>query len=251
MFRVIGFFRTIGGFAFAVLYLVLGIPVLIVEYFIGRKNPLKRDMSSLHMVQWGMSCIDRLCKVTTTVIGHENIPKDRPVLYVANHNSYFDILLTYPLCEDRTGYIAKSSLGKVPLLNIWMRRLYCLFIDREDMRQSMQVIQQAIDYVQNGISITIFPEGTRGDSEEMIPFKTGSLRIAEKSGCPIIPVAISNTRHIIGDYSPCAVPTHVIIQYGNPIYTDNLSKEDRKALGAITQSAIQKMLDEAKTMPVT
>ena len=68
--------------------------------------------------------------VKVTVIGEENIP-DEPVLYVGNHRSFFDILLTYSRCKRLTGYIAKKEMEKVPLLSIWMRFVYCLFLDRE------------------------------------------------------------------------------------------------------------------------
>ncbi|MCD8301241.1 MAG: 1-acyl-sn-glycerol-3-phosphate acyltransferase [Clostridiales bacterium] len=223
-----------------------GIPVLGIEYLIMKKDPMKSDMQCLHMVQWGFSVINHICGVTTTVIGHENVPTDRPVLYVANHNSYFDIMITYTFCENRTGYIAKDTLEKVPQLNRWMKRLYCLFMNRDDMRQSLQVILDGIELIQKGISVCIFPEGTRGTSEEMLPFKNGSMKIAERTGCPVIPIAISGTRNIIGDHAPKAVPSHVVVEYGDPIYTDQLSRADKKALGRITQERIQAMLDRAK-----
>ncbi len=238
--------RTISSFAFAGLYLILGIPVLVVEYFIGKKNPQLRDTSSLRMVQWAFGVSNRICGVKLTVIGHENVPTDEPVLYVANHNSYFDIMLTYPLCPSLTGYISKDSIERVPLLSHWMKRLHCLFMNRDDMKQSLKTILAGVDLIKNGISVCIFPEGTRGDSAEMIPFKNGSMKIAEKTGCPVIPIAISGTRDIIGRPIPAARPTKVTIQYGTPIYPNELSKEDKKALGRITQSAIQSMLDEVK-----
>ena len=130
--------RTILAVLFAVCYLILGIPVLFVEWLIGKKNPHLRDISSLRMVQWAFRVIYRICGVKLTIIGQENVPKDTPVLYVANHNSYFDIIITYALCENLTGYIAKDSLEKVPLLNIWMKRLYCLFLKRDDMKASLK-----------------------------------------------------------------------------------------------------------------
>ena len=235
--------RTILAVGFAVLYLILGIPVLGIEYLIGKKNPHLRDISSLRMVQWAFRVIDKICGVKLTVIGHENVPRDQAVLYVANHNSYFDIIITYSLCPDLTGYIAKDTLGKVPLLNIWMRRLYCLFMNRDDMKQSLKVILQGVEYIKQGISICIFPEGTRGDSQKMAPFKNGSMKIAEKTGCPVIPVAISNSRQIINDHMPFVKPAHVIVEYGKPIYPKELSKEERKILGTITQNVIQEMMD--------
>ena len=151
--------RTILAVLFAVCYLIIGIPVLFVELLIGKKNPHLRDISSLRMVQWAFRVICRICGVKLTVKGQENVPKDIPVLYVANHNSYFDIMITYALCPDLTGYIAKDSLEKVPLLNIWMKRLYCLFLKRDDMKASLKTILQAIEYVKKGISHLHFPGG--------------------------------------------------------------------------------------------
>ena len=236
--------RTILAVLFAVCYLIIGIPVLFVEWLIGKKNPHLRDISSLRMVQWAFRVICRICGVKLT--GQENVPKDTPVLYVANHNSYFDIMITYALCPDLTGYIAKDSLEKVPLLNIWMKRLYCLFLNRDDMKASLKTILQAIEYVKKGISICIFPEGTRGDSDEMAPFKEGSMKIAEKTGCPIVPMAISHTRDIIKDHMPFVKPTHVTVEYGTPIYPKELAKEEKRALGRLSQNMIQEMLDAQK-----
>ena len=79
---------------FLVVFLILSIPVFFVEWLIGKKNRETRDFSSLRIVQWGFRCILRIAGVETTVIGLENVP-DEPVLFIGNHRSYFDILLTY------------------------------------------------------------------------------------------------------------------------------------------------------------
>ena len=223
--------RTILAVLFAVCYLILGIPVLFVEWLIGKKNPHLRDISSLRMVQWAFRVIYRICGVKLTIIGQENVPKDTPVLYVANHNSYFDIIITYALCENLTGYIAKDSLEKVPLLNIWMKRLYCLFLKRDDMKASLKTILQAIEYVKQGVSICIFPEGTRNRTDApLLEFHAGSLKIAEKAQCPIVPMTIANAEQIFEAHSPCIRKTKVIIEYGEPIETKNLDRTQQKAL---------------------
>ena len=218
---------------FLILYLILSIPVFLVEWIIGKFNRRAKDISSLRIVQWGFKVILKMTGVTTTVIGEENVP-DEPVLFIGNHRSYFDILLTYSRCRRLTGYVAKKEMEKIPLLSTWMKNLYCLFLDRDNMREGLKTILQAIDYVKNGISICIFPEGTRGDSDEMAPFKEGSLKIAEKAGCPIIPMAITHTRDIIKDHIPFVKPTHVTIQYGTPVYPNELPKEEKRALGRYT-----------------
>ena len=237
-------FRTILALLFAGAYLILGIPVLFAEWLIGKKNPRLRDISSLRMVQWAFRVIYKICGVKLTVIGYDNIPRDEAVLYVANHNSYFDIIISYSLCPNLTGYVAKDSIEKVPLLNCWMKRLYCLFMNRDDMKQSLKTILKGIEYIKQGVSICIFPEGTRGNGKKMLPFKEGSMKMAEKTGCAIVPIAITNTASIIKDHIPFVKPTAVTLEYGQPIYPKELSKEDRRALGAYTQRAIQEMLDK-------
>ena len=180
-------------------YLVLTIPVLLVEWIIGKFSPMTKDISSLRMVQAIFKFILWITGAKVTVIGEENVPKDQAVLYVATHRSLFDILLTYSRCPIRTGYVAKKEMEHYPLLSNWMRNLYCLFLDREDIKQGLKTILQAADYVKSGISVCIFPEGTRNknaDETEMLPFHDGSFMIAARAYSPIIPSAISYSANI-------------------------------------------------------
>lgn len=226
------------------LYLILGIPVLLIEWVIGRWNPRLRDISCLRMVQAAFKLILWFTGTDITYIGRENIPKDQAVLYVGNHNSYFDILLTYSQCPGLTGYVAKSEMLRYPLLRDWMKRLYCLFLDRTDMRAGLQTILTGIDYIKQGISVCIFPEGTRSRDGQMQPFKEGSMKMAQKTGCPIIPMAITNSVEIFENHLPRVKPCRVIVEYGAPIYPKELSREEQKFLGSYTQKKIQAMLNE-------
>ena len=122
--------RLILVFLFVLLYLILGIPVLCIEWIVAKFNKKAADISQLRMVQWAFCVILFLSGTKLTVIGEENVPKDEPVLYICNHRSYFDIIITYARCPRLTGYIAKSGIRMVPLLNVWLRRRNCLFIDR-------------------------------------------------------------------------------------------------------------------------
>ena len=230
------------------LYLLLGIPVLLVEWVIGKYNKKAKDYSCLRMVQTAFKLMLKVAGVRLTVIGEEHVPKDQAVLYIGNHRSYFDILLTYSRCPRLTGYVAKVEMLRYWLLRDWMKALYCLFLDREDMKAGLKTILQGIEYIKNGISICIFPEGTRNRQEEMLPFKEGSLKMAEKTGCPIIPMAITNSAEIFENHLPFVRPCHVILEYGTPILPKELSKEDRKFLGAYTQKKIQEMLDKNKDL---
>lgn len=232
-------------------YLILSIPLLIAEWILGKFDPMKKEISSLRIIQAVFRFILFLTGVKVTVIGEENVPKDTPVLYIANHRSYFDIPLTYCRCPIRTGYVAKKEMESFPLLSSWMRSLHCLFLDRTDLKQGLKTILEAVEKVKSGISICIFPEGTRNKGEEeldMLPFHEGSFKIAVRANCPIIPIAMSNTAQMYEAHSPKVKPCHVILEYGKPIYPDQLSKEDKKHIGVYTQNVIREMLVKNKTL---
>lgn len=230
---------------FLVSFLILSIPVFFVEWLIGLFNRNARDYSSLRIVQWAFKVILKVTGVKVTVIGEENIP-DEPVLFIGNHRSFFDILLTYSRCRRLTGYIAKGSMEKIPLLSTWMKYLYCLFLNREDPREGLKTILQAIEHVKKGISICIFPEGTRNKGEElsMLPFKEGSFKIATKTGCAIVPISMNNTAAIFENQFPRIRKVHVILEYGRPIYPKELDKETQKCIGTYCRNIIQETINK-------
>ena len=230
---------------FLFLYLILGIPVYLILRLICKINKKAGDYASLRLVQWAFRVILKISGTEITVIGEENVP-DEAVLFVGNHRSYFDILLTYSRCKHLTGYVAKKEMLKYPLLRDWMKALYCLFLDRDNVREGLKTILQAIDYVKEGISICIFPEGTRNTGEELslLPFKGGALKIAEKSGCLIIPVAITNTENVFENHIPFIKASTVIIEFGDPIDLNAMPKEERRHIGSQVQGIIGGMLKE-------
>lgn len=235
--------RIIIALLFVVLFLIFGIPVLIIEWIIAKFNKPAADISQLRMVQWAFRVVLFICGTKLTIIGEENVPKDTPVLYIGNHRSYFDIVITYSRCPRLTGYVAKDTMVKIPLLSTWMKRLHCLFINRADVKEAMKTILAGIDNIKNGISMCIFPEGTRNETDAlMLPFKEGSFKMAEKTGCPIIPIAISNSAEILENHFPKVKPVHVIVEYGTPIYPNELDKETKKKLGVYCQDIIAGML---------
>ena len=232
-------------------YLILSIPILLVEWIIGRFSPEKKDISSLRIIQAVFRFILKITGAKITVIGEENVPKDTPVLYIGNHRSYFDILLTYSRCPIRTGYIAKKEMEKIPLLSTWMRYLHCLFLDRKDIKKGLKTILTGIDLIKSGISVCIFPEGTRNknaDETEMLPFHDGSFKIAARAKSPIIPIAISNSANIWEANFPKMTPTHVVIEYGKPIIPSELDRDTQRRLGSYTQDIIKEMLIKNKEL---
>lgn len=237
--------RTILALLFIILFLIIGIPILLVEWVISKFAPYAADISQLRIVQWAFRVILFIAGTKVTVIGEENVPTDKAVLYIGNHRSFFDIVITYARCPRLTGYVSKLSMKKVPLLSIWMTRLHCLFLNRDDIKEGLKTILAGIDNIKNGISMCIFPEGTRNTTDApMLPFKEGSFKMAEKTGCAIIPMAISNSAEIFENHLPRLKRTHVVLTYGAPIYPNELDRETRKKIGAHCQGIILEMLEK-------
>lgn len=237
--------RFIIAALFVVLFLLVSYILFLVEWIIGKINTEAKDYSSLRIVQWAFRVVLKIAGVKITIKGEENI-LDEAALYVGNHRSFFDILIAYTQCKKPTGFVAKDAIEKVPSLRVWMRYLYCLFLNRKDPRAGMQTILKAIEYIKQGVSIFIFPEGTRNTGEElsMLPFKEGSFKIATKTGCPIVPVSINNTADVFEKHLPRLKKTHVVIEYGTPIYPNQLSKEELKGIGATCQKIIQNTINQ-------
>ena len=230
-----------------VLFLIFSIPILGILALVGKGNSRAKQDWSLRIVRSVFRFILKLAGVTITVQGLENIPMDRAVLYVGNHRSYFDILVGYVTVPGLTGFVAKKEMLKIPLLRDWMHRVNCLFLDRVNIKEGLKAILEGIEKVKSGISIWIFPEGTRNENKDMtelLPFHEGSLKIAQKSGCPVIPVAITGTARIFEDHLPFIKPSHVVIRYGEPIDIKELPPEARKFPGAYTRDVISGMLKD-------
>ena len=232
-------------------FLILSIPFLIAEWIIGKFNPSIKDRSSLAIVNWAFRTILVIAGTKIIVRGEENVPKDTAVLYVANHRSFFDIPVTYVRVPRPTGYVSKLEMKKFPLLCNWMQNLHCLFLDRKNIKEGMKTILAGIEKAKSGISVCIFPEGTRNkENSGLLPFHEGSFKIAEKANVPVVPITLVNTADILEDHFPKVKKTTIIIEYGEPIYLDKLEKEQKKFVGAYVRSLIEKTYLENQKMIV-
>ena len=127
-----------------------------------------------------------------------------------------------------------------------------LFLNRSDIKEGLKTILKGIDQMKSGISMCIFPEGTRSESEDetqLLPFKEGSLKMAEKTGYPIVPMSINNTRNIFEAHMPFIRSAHVILEYGEPIYPKKICRKNRKKfLGAHCQAIIQNTVSKNQSL---
>ncbi len=177
------------------------------------------------------------------VKGKENLPKTGPTLYVATHKSIFDIVILNSLIDDPCIYIGKKEVSKMPIIHKWFDALGCIYIDREDKRQSLACILQGINELKSGQSIVLFPEGTRTAGDEIKPFKEGSFKLATKTGVPIVPIALRNT-HKIYEESKLIKRAKVTVNIGEMIQTSTLTLEQQKALPKMTEDIVRGLMQD-------
>lgn len=131
------------------------------------------------------------------VYGKKNIPKGSGILFVANHQSMFDIPSMVVSIPKIVGYIAKRELYRYPPLNFWLMLFGSIPINRASLKESVIVIKKGIKKLERGKNILIFPEGTRSKSNKMRSFKGGSFRLAKARGASIVPVTIVNSHKVL------------------------------------------------------
>lgn len=227
-----------------VIEFTLAIPILIVGNLIGLISIPARDFIIQNFIKHVfMGGIGKLTGSNVIYKGIENIPDDTPVLYVGNHSSFFDVIFTYPKLKGNAGFIAKKEFEKYPILSHAMHSSYSLFLDRDNIKEGLKTILKAVEYIKGGASLFVFPEGTRSRDGNMADFKEGSMKMAVKAKCPIIPVAISNTAEVFENHLPWIKAANVIIEFGKPIYADQLDNEQQKHLGKMVHDIILEMRD--------
>lgn len=195
----------------------------------------------------------RLCMLIAgckrEIVGREKVPRDTAVMYAANHRGFFDIILMYTAVPNQTAFIAKIELKKLWCIAQWMYFLNCQFMDRGNIKQNLNTILKAIDLVKHDYSVYISPEGTRNPTDTLLEFKEGSMKIATKGKVPIVPVCFTGTEEILETHIPWIRRGKIRVEFGDPIYPDQLDKETLKHLGEYTRGIIQGMYDRITQSP--
>ncbi len=213
-----------------VLFLILSLPLVLIALILQIFSPMARAKYSQVIISGAFRVVTFLAGTKIVVNGRENIP-DGAILYTPNHRSIFDIIITYPLCKGQTGYVAKKETKKFPIFSWWMSLMNCQFLDRKDLRSGLKMINKCIDLVKKGSSICIFPEGTRNKgTDPLLEFHSGSFKIAEKTGCPIVPVCIINSSNVFENQFPKIKKTTVYVNYLPAIETAGMSRDEIKGL---------------------
>jgi 1-acyl-sn-glycerol-3-phosphate acyltransferase len=168
------------------------------------------------------------------------VQHDQSYIFAANHQSAFDILALLSKLEVQFRWLAKESLFRIPLFGWAMKRTGYIPIDRSNPRQAYQSLVRAAGQVKDGISILIFPEGTRQDDERLGEFKKGGFQLALKSQQPIIPVTIIGSARILPNKSFRLKSGNVEVILGDPISTRGYLPKNIEALMAKVREAMER-----------
>lgn len=241
--------RIIFIFIFLLLFLIISILLQLIEEIVGLFSKKAKAVSSLAIVNWAFRVVIFMSGTKLTVIGEENVPKEEPVLYILNHRGYFDILLTYTRVPRPTGYVAKKEMLKYLTLTKWMKNLYCEFMDRSDLRKGMEAINNCAEKINKGISIAIFPEGTRNKTDSpLLEFHKGSFKIAEKTSCKIVPVVLNNTAAIFENQFPRIRKQHVILEYLPAVDVAAMDRDEKRHLCDMVRTQMEETYIKNQTL---
>jgi len=149
------------------------------------------------MGMWVVRVGIRLSGVRAEIIGREKLNPKQTYIYMSNHVSNLDPPLLIPLLPNRTSVLVKKELFRIPILGFAMRVAHLVPVDRANRDSAIASMRTAADVIRAGLSMTIFPEGTRSPNGRLLPLKKGPFYLAMDSGCPIVPITLVGTHEIL------------------------------------------------------
>lgn len=187
-----------------------------------------------------------ITKADIRVHGLENIPNE-PVLYVSNHQSLFDPFFIINYCDKLTSGVAKIELKKFPNYSYWMEKNKILFLDRNDPREGLKVINEAARLIkEEKLSMFIFPEGTRSKDKKMLPMQRGSFKIAVKANCKIVPIAIDGSSQIFEDEKMIKLNKKINISFLKAIDVNDMDDKAKKEIHLYVQELIEEEINRMR-----
>jgi len=221
------------GTAFCLTFTLLMSEAAVASSLLDRSGATTRRFARF----WGTT-LCRTCGIRVAARGGERVDWERPLIVMANHQSYVDIPVLYAALPVPFGMLAKRELFRLPLFSAAMRSMRCVSIDRKNRRQSFESLRQAAEQVQRGSSIVIFPEGTRSADGRIHELKKGPFYLAEMASVPIVPVGIKGTRNALPKDGVLVHSAEVDVTIGDPIDPDKKGHGGRDRLRAEVHAAL-------------
>ena len=179
------------------------------------------------------------------------LEREKGIIFVCNHQSNLDIPVIVSALHIDVGFVAKKEMKSWPFFNIWMKRSKCVFLNRENPREGIKDIKEAVKVVKDGYPIVIFPEGERTLDGEILRFKKGSFKLATETNGIIVPLTLKGTFDIQkrGEWKMKRNQLVTII-VGEPIYVDSLSNDEIKELSTKVREVIEENAEYVKNLDI-
>jgi 1-acyl-sn-glycerol-3-phosphate acyltransferase len=209
-------------------------------------SPFDREGRALVWIarRW-VAWIVASCGVEVSADGLEHVPRDRPCVYMSNHQSVFDVVAIVATLPVHWRFVAKRELLWIPFFGWALALSGQVIVDRRNRAASVASLGRAARRVREGASVIIFPEGTRSPDGALREFRSGGFHLAIEAGVPIVPVTVSGSRAIAAPGSLRIASGRVRVRYGAPIPTEGLRVEDRTLLKRRVAEAIERGFDPA------
>ena len=175
------------------------------------------------------------------------LEREKGIIFVCNHQSNLDIPVIVSALHIDVGFVAKKEMKSWPFFNIWMKRSKCVFLNRENPREGIKDIKEAVKVVKDGYPIVILPGGERTLDGEILRFKKGSFKLATETNGIIVPLTLKGTFDIQkrGEWKMKRNQLVTII-VGEPIYVDSLSNDEIKELSTKVREVIEENYKKIK-----
>jgi 1-acyl-sn-glycerol-3-phosphate acyltransferase len=178
--------------------------------------------------------------------GRENLEKGKPYIFVSNHQSNFDILILFQIYRFFK-WISKIEVLKFPFVGWGLRMNRYVYFDRKNPKSRAEVLKKCKEWLEKGVSLFFFPEGTRSRDGELRKFKPGAFQLAIEEKIPLVPIAIQGSRDILGKHKLLlSAKADIHIQIMEPISMDRFTPEDLDKLIDQTRRKIGEFLEKKK-----
>ena len=224
--------RLIIGIIYVILAVILCLPYHLYLWILSRKDQYKSWYKSWRFVRGFFKSLLWIAGTKIEVKGLEKleaVPKDQGILFVGNHRSYFDIIVLQTVVDRPLGFIAKKEFQKIPFFSWWVADIGSLFLDRSNVRAGLETINTGTEYMAKGLSLGLYPEGTRNHGTDLLPFKTGGYRMAEKSESAIVVTAMTGMDDILENNKPPRLKKcNVTVEFDTAVYPHEFENKERK-----------------------
>jgi len=237
-----GVIATVLATVFGNLYMILGtIFFATLALLVGWLPP--RGNAVYGVARWWSRLLLFFSGVRVESRFESELDPNRQFIYMANHQSLFDIPVLIATLPGQTRFLAKRSLFQIPLFGWAIKLGGFVTIDREDGRRAQNAFAVAAKRLAAGVSILIFPEATRSEDGKLLPFKRGGMLLALKSGLPIVPVGVCGSLDVQPRSRYSIRPMPIRVRYGSPIEVTEYGVRQRKVLEELVRERIAELAE--------